>query len=418
MPALILPGGDVFSNSPVIASSLIATPYEGLIASKAGYLSTFSGTNKQVQSRSYHVAADDITALKIAVTNWYMSIADGGIGITTTEVGSGGNCTLAASVEYPLGSYTQIKFNTGSSSIVLADGETKFSDYCTISIPRGAVFGIGQYRVYAGNGVYNPFRNASVGGAASDQCHAAASGLADVTMGGTLTDDGVNGCPPCAIIGMTIRPSIIQVGDSSGGGRFTTNSQPDYRQGIFCKALPVDYPFLNLSLGGEAAANSISNSPGRKQLWKFCSHFVLEYFWNDYLSHGGTAATVKTAIEAIFANTTLLPASIKRFPCTIIPGTDSTDSWKSDANQSFQFAGVPEGYRASLNTTIRASGITGQNGYVEIAYACESSPGNGLWKSDGVTNFLYTSDGIHSSQNGYLQVSTAALGDMSQFHYP
>lgn len=412
MAAIFLPGGDPFGLSSIVAAAQPhGDPYEGLIASKAGYVSQASGTNKQVQARSYHVASDDITSLKIAVGNWYMSIADG-IGVTMTEVGSGGNCTITASIEYPIGSYTQITFSSGASSIVVPTGTTRFSDYCTpaLTIPRGAVFGIGQYRVYAGNGLYNPFRNSSVGGAQNDQCRVAASGLSDVTMGGTLTDDSVHGCPPLAIIGMTRRASLVVIGDSVGAGRFTNTSQPDWRQGIICAGLPVDYPFLNLSLGGEAASTALTNGTGRGPLWPYCSHFVSQEGANDLLA-GSSAATLKTNQEAILAT---LPAGPRKLVTTIIPNTSSASgNYLSDADQTNNWGSN----QATYNASVRSGSIVGADDYLEVEHACESSSGSRKWKSDG-TPKKYVFDGIHPVSFGYSAISTIVLGTMSQLRYP
>jgi hypothetical protein len=99
------------SNAWIHGSSLL---YTGQLATRSFVPQINSTSNKQMMSRSRHISRTTITSLAIVVANWYVSHS------TLIEVANGGPATITASVEYPAGTFTQIKFG-GSASGTLPD---------------------------------------------------------------------------------------------------------------------------------------------------------------------------------------------------------------------------------------------------------------------------------------------------------
>src|ERR1017187_6734104 len=76
-----------------------ATVYTGQVATRTFVPQFIDTTNKQFNSRSFHIARDTITALQIAVPNWYVG--------SGTETSIAQTATITASIEYPAATFTQ-----------------------------------------------------------------------------------------------------------------------------------------------------------------------------------------------------------------------------------------------------------------------------------------------------------------------
>src|ERR1039458_1619381 len=108
------------SLTPAFSGSLSAHPYEGLVASRTRMLSsTPSVGNHQINFRSAHFAAETLSTIRIVSSNFYNAGGFGGNPIADT--GRGAATTITASVEYPAGTFTQIKFS-GSATGSIPDG--------------------------------------------------------------------------------------------------------------------------------------------------------------------------------------------------------------------------------------------------------------------------------------------------------
>lgn len=129
---------------PALAGVAKPAPYVGHVATGV-ILPTlqYSGW-LQMNSRTPHVARDDITQLKVAFPSFYVNGASG-------EASVGGNVTFTASIEYPAGTFTQVKWSTAS-SIVQAANSYSLSDWVTVTIPKGKVFWVRNFAVTAAAG--------------------------------------------------------------------------------------------------------------------------------------------------------------------------------------------------------------------------------------------------------------------------
>jgi len=104
---LITPSGD----GDVAPPSL----YLGQVATRARIPQAVSGANSQMNSASAHIARDDITAIQVGFVNWYQPVGSSG------ETDGGTLDTFTASVEYPLGTFTQLQFSGAANGGLAVD---------------------------------------------------------------------------------------------------------------------------------------------------------------------------------------------------------------------------------------------------------------------------------------------------------
>jgi len=147
-------------------------------------------TTTQAMSRTGHFMRTSVTSLQIEVGNYKYQ---GGISFVN------GSATITASIEYPLGTCTQVTFNSSTTASVVNNGFA-LSDPISLSIPAGARFWVRQfYQNSLGTISTQSVTNISNMGDALDK---AASGLSDQTVSCTTVTDSGSGSiyTPVAII--------------------------------------------------------------------------------------------------------------------------------------------------------------------------------------------------------------------------
>lgn len=375
--------------------------YEGLIATRGGINTSITTTNTQVSSRSIHISRDAITALKVAFPAWY--VRDTG---PQTEITSGSDLTITASVEYPAGTFTQITFS-GSATGTIPANTTLMSDYIPVAIPIGTQFYIRTY--ITGTGIpYDRESTHSVTfqafGTAFEQ---GTSGITDKTLSGTITASGLY-YAPAAIIGFTSKPSFIILGDSKseGHGDVTTDSTLDI--GGPSRYIGGTYAYSNFGKDSDDALAFIQNQhTNRVALFRYASHLFCAYGRNDLASNGVDSEGLLRELHTIWDMGTL--NRMKIYQTTIGPTTTSTDSWATIANQtvsSSSWSPTIDGYRITFNQKIRANYVAyGLKGYFDWATGIESSLESGLFYADGTA---YTTDGVHENSKGYKRIRDTA----------
>lgn len=389
----------------LVVTRLSAASYEGSIASRARITRGVQNdtTNKWLMTRSAHIAAENISALKAVFSNFS---TDGG----GADFGMGASTTIKASVEYPAGTFTQILFS-GSSSGTISNINILFADYVTVSIPIGATFWIRSLVNNSAGIFYNNWQNTFLGEASI----LSATSLTDQTMSGTITNSNAVSWPPIAILGITSNPSVVIVGDSvavgAPGGVDTEDSSSsatgyNAKVGLVARSLG-NIPFLSIAAGGQTANGWSTNSPARAPLITKGSHIICEMGVND-LAGAGTAASLITNLQAIFA----LAASFqKKYQCTIIPRSTSSDSFATLVNQT----SVNAAERISFNNTVR--GIPAWlTGYFETADVLESGRDSGKWVVS--PSPPYTPDGVHPHPSGYALVAASGAISTSAITWP
>lgn len=371
----------------------------GVVATKCIVPSNSNTTNRQIMSRTAHVALENITELTTVWANWYVSANN------TGELTAAGTMTLTASVEYPLGTIAgTFKWNGSASTSIAALG-TSTSDVLTgLNIPAGAIFAIRSYQVgtlgiiFTGEGASNAFSCATFG----------VSGVADSTQtGGAVTDTQAGiGYRPVAILAPTQRPTIALTGDSRVLGLNDVVSDIYCARGIFERTVGKQFGYIRMGASGEQLqtillSNGATNYSRRKALIDaYCTHIMSDYGINDLNSGGRSAAQVTTDLQ-----TAVTLFGKPWIHCTLSPIATSSDSFATTAGQTTNATVNPK--RITFNASVR-NGDGGISGYVEIADVVESARDSGKWKADGTTANLYTSDGVHESQYACLQIEAAA----------
>jgi hypothetical protein len=361
-----------------LSGSLV--PYTGVVATGCKILSNVNTDNKQMMSRTRHFARAHIRSLNLLYANWYVD------GTSLAEINAGGVREITATVEYPVGVFTRVKFG-GSDSGIVAAGANLISDAVSVYIPRGAEFWIRTYAVGSDDIIYR----GQLDQLAGEACAYGAAGIDDLTNGGVITSNNgtSNAYGPTAIIGQTTFPTIFNIGDSRDYGLHDTLNALS-NAGTFERALSPYFGFISAARSADKASSFVSSHDKRMALAGYCSHAIVHHGIND-LSNGATAAQLITDIEAIIGY-----FSIPVFTATLEPHTDTTDNWATLENQTPRSTNAN---RVTFNDAVRA-GLTGAAGYFDIADAVESGRNSGLWKANGNAK-AYTDDGTHATRFGY-----------------
>ena len=386
----------------------LSSLYLGQVATKARIPSASSTTNKQFNSRSHHIARDNITSLKVVLPNWWWDR-----GATLLEKNLGGTITYTCAIEYPSGTFTQVKFS-GSASVVAANNSSVLSDFVNVTIPSGSAFWV---RVFATSATGIVFGAGTVTPSAP-QCDSgngeamnyAASGLTDLTMGGTITPTTTgNGAPyfsPSAIVAMTRQPSVFLKGDSRVWGLGDAfDSSGDL--GELARSIGAVYGYINAGCSGDTIALYLTSKANRLSLVQYCSHVLDETGINDLRAAGGnrTSAAVLTDLQTAYADYT----GKRILRTTIPPASTSSDNFATLANQVLD---TNQAQIAAFNNSIRA-GLANVLRYFEVADVVESSRNSGKWIVNGTAN-AYTIDGLHESPTAYALVKSSGAINTAQ----
>ncbi|MFT3731122.1 MAG: hypothetical protein QM780_06810 [Hyphomicrobium sp.] len=366
--------------------------YEGLVATRCRFRETSDTTNKYANSRSAHFANENLTQIKVGFRN-------DGI--------SGSAATISASVEYPAGTFTQLTFR-GSTTIALTNGQETFSDYITLSIPKGDLFWVREFwnGPSAGRIYYNTWQNSFLG----EATEMSASSLTDKTMSGTISNSGSpSGVsrPPVCIVGVTTNKSIVLYGDSIANGvaetEDTSASATGYNNvyGFLKRAFDAQgFAFYTKTISGSQATGLVASLVAGK-----CSHLITQYGINDFDTGGKSPATLVSDLSGL---TKYAHGRTKVLHVTVLPHTTSTDSWATVGNQSTNNA-TTDTSRDTFNDSLRngTSGITRITGYIDSVSIIESGLNSNKWIAS--PSPPYTGDGLHPNSAGHTLLLNSGI---------
>lgn len=364
------------------------------------------GGNLEHMTRSRHYMRDSVRYLRLAFNNWYVHAG------SWTEIDPGQAMTVKASIEYPAGTFTQVTFDSGSTSKSIADGATAWSDDIYVNIPDGALFFVRIHCSVASGGF--PYYS-GLAAVADGEASISAGSTADLTMSGTVTDgdSGVVLYTPAAIIGLSNRNSVLIMGDSicdgaSGHDSFTEENHLN-NLGSIERSLTPQLATLTHATSGDRAYKWVADHTKRLALITTANpqRVVIQLGSND-LAAGQSAAELKASHESIISTLKGALPDLEAWIATIMPVSSSTDSWATLGNQTTNATINPP--RLTHNAVIRALGVTGQDGYFEVADCVESSRDSGIWKVTGAANG-YSYDGTHAVEAGYLLIQNSRLLD-------
>jgi len=413
-----IPGGGGGGGSGDFGSNIAASPTDlsqhiSLYGSATGFsVSAMSGWSQVAtrcrlmthsytggtlfNARSYHYARGAVTSLRVVYGGWYTNIS-GGFNLDIDSVGS---AVIRASVEYPVGTFTQIRWGGAVEAAFPHGGGLLISDPVSVAIPKDAKFYIRRYfngtgSCYIEQSSFTPATQLTdlTGGDATS------FDSGDLTMGGTIVDSGSFApAPPLAILAQTSHPSFALVGDSrvQGAGDIIEANVGD--SGELARGIGLTHGYINMGVWGDTLALYLegNNSRRRRALIQFCTHVVSELGINDVES-GVSVATMKANIGVLRNLAEIRAKSF--YHSTYVTETTSTDGWATTANQTV--SGF-EAQRLELNTWIRGGGDGLFTGYVDPCPAVENTPG--IWKAPG-----YTVDGIHESQTAFRAIQSAGV---------
>lgn len=383
--------------------------YLGQLATRSVTANSVNTSSKQIMSRTRHIARQAITSLQINLPNWALTLTTG------VEVGSGGTVVFTAAIEYPAGTFTQVKFSGSATSGAVANGSSILSDAVSVSIPSGAFFFVRVFYTGVGGIV---FTNISGGaGAVSDLANGeafafAASGLTDQTMSGTITD-GTGGTgsfiyAPTAIVAQTTSPSVFIFGDSRPFGlNDSYDSITPTSVGEVARAVGQNFAYINAGVASATMNGWLSNNTQQLLLAQYCSHVICEYGINDIVNNARTAAQVLSDRQSAAA----LFTGKKFFHTTLPPETTSSDSWATLANQT---VAATNGVRVTFNDNVRL-GVPWAAGFFDITSIAESSLDSGKWIVNGTANFA-TRDGIHETPAMNNLIASSGIIPPSAIH--
>ncbi|MFZ2996671.1 SGNH/GDSL hydrolase family protein [Sphingobium sp.] len=340
-------------------------------------------------------ACDDIVMPRLKLPNFFLS--------TSGEVQATQPRNYNASIEYPIGTVTPVKWNGSAAGVAAPGNPWLTSDPIPVTIPRGAFFKL-HIRQASAEGILIAGNQQAFGAIGDQQTFGA--NVADQTMNpawvGTAGGNAISGI----LIAKTNRPTFMIVSDSRDQGIGNGNNTVPY-PGQTQPALSPRYGVINLSRGSQKASDVATpiNFASRSLLFPNVTHVILNLGTNDLNGSTVTPAQLTALRSAIRA---YAPDKIW-WQGTIMPKTTSSDAWATLTGQTVDSNNAN---RVAFNDLVRA----GQNdfaGYIELADPVESSRNSGKLKAPPMTDAAITGDGNHLNNAGYAMMKPSveqALG--------
>lgn len=296
--------------------------------------------------------------------------------------------TVTASIEYPVGTFTQAFFNNGATSLSVTAGRRHFeSDPVPLYIPRGATFYVKCFLSWTG-GVTNFPLNSSVQAANGEWCNVG-TGLTDQTQTATVQTHSYAapgqangyGFEPMVLGRLSdYTPVLALIGDSITQGTVVTGPDSATGEAGWSRAFRGAIPVVNLARQAEVTSNFTSRPHGRLSLIEDAvTHAVVAYGRNDVTALVAAATIVANARKVWDL---LRTRGIKVFAATVTPVTTSSDTWATTSNQTV--SSPQEVIRLAYNTLLRDNWQTyGLSGVIDFARAVDPSD-TGKWGADSV----------------------------------
>lgn len=397
---------------PTSSGSSPRLSYLGPVATRTGQLPTSKGStgNNQMMVRTFHFARDNISALRIILPNFFVdtfNVQGGG----NIEQGSGAAAAVTASIEYPAGTFTKVLFSASASGTI-ANNSILTSDQVSVTIPNGAMFWVRWWGNFPGaNGI--PYANNTPTFAANGDAMTFGATVTDQTMGGTVANTSANRIVfPCAILGMTTRPSFLFIHDSKGFGQ---NDTAEYSGDIgqLARSIGPNYAYLAACAPGDTLASLATavGSTNRRALWAYGTHVILGAGVNDLRVGTATATCLTNQQTIISAAVTAAGGSVRPlWTLTITPVSTSTDSWVTPVPPAVSGGTgnqTTNANNANINTfnDAQRAGVAGAAGFIEISDVQSTYRNSGIWSVP--SGLAISVDGLHENQRGYKRIAAS-----------
>lgn len=375
-----------------IAALASPKPYYGNVAthcSMANGLTNNGGSTTSMNTRSLHIACDNMSVFKIWVPNWYADY--------TGEYASTSPATVTMGIEYPVGVVVQATC-MGQAVGVIPGGDTVSFD-ARVNIPKGALFFVRMHWNSPAGVVFVVISNNS---GTIDGMALGGNSLSDLSLSGTISIAGNIYFCPIAITQMTTVPSALLIGDSRCLGQNDVTNGPLCDLGVLARGIGKGgIPYIQQGVPTDEAGNVYTRRAAQQQ---WCSHVICEYGINN-LAFGQNAAQTLAALANTYSYFPTKPV----FQTTLSPLTTSSDSWLTVDNQT---VASWEAQRLSINASLRTGAVPTIAGVIDTALYVETGtdgghnivPNGGFWMADGTVAGKYTTDGIHESQIAAINI--------------
>ncbi len=346
----------------------------------------FDATVRYARGSNYYVLCDDIpeSGIRVVVPNWYTDkFGD------LTDKGTGAAITITASIESPVGVFTQVKFN-GVAAGTVPNYDELVSDILMVSGKKGDLIGF-KFWLNTPAGLH--FTADRWSGAFGSTLEYSTTVLSDNTMIGSPSVATTSGYAfgITAIIASTDVKSAVAFGDSKCYGAEDT-ADSTLAIGNTCRALRANgVAEANFGVGGDLWLNIRTLGPKRLAAIKYFTNAIFQLGHNDIAS----TYQLEKIRSAVISTLKQVPANTGVFLCTPSPATTSTDGFVSPENQTVT---AYEALRLSYDSFVRTLPYS-IDGFFDI-YAAESPLGadgitpTGKWRTPSMTS------GVHESQNG------------------
>lgn len=305
-----------------------------------------SGSAQQIMVRSLRYARAAMSYPRPVIPiGWYVSS-------TNVETVLAGTYGVRASIEYPIGTFTQLTFG-GSVTGSYAGGTYAVPDAAFVPIPRGATYAV-KYWIDSPNGYI--YTN-NYAGLAGDAANVGAT-TADLTMSAMAgSSPGAVGHGPIGVIDTITQRSFFFIGDSlmAGHGTDTRDTSGDF--GVGARIVGAMRGYCNAGRSSTTAAQFLSgsNSTIRVAIGNaYASDIVCNFGVNDCLNSvaATTTATNLRSIRALFPT--------KRFyQHTITPVTNGAGSaWAANDASDQVVNATASSIIETLNGLIRLGLVT------------------------------------------------------------
>lgn len=395
---LLMPDG-TFSAAGVPVSVGGATPRVLAVGSRGVIAGSQDSTNKYCNNVRGHQIFYAQSRLALVVGN--VAVQGG-----NPQIAPGAPTSVTASIEYPAGTFTQIKFG-GAVMGTIADGVPLQSDFSAISVPEGARVWSHIWMHCANGLMYQPVGSQPNGGL-GDAAQTSATALPDQTMtGGTPYASG-NIYGPLAVIGDSPGDAVFIGGDSLAMGTGDTTDGLGH-VGIIERAIGPSMASSRFGSSGSQInnfANSFFLAPTTTQplgfMLKYFNKFLFQFGTNDFALGSRTSSQALADVGTVMG---MLPANSEMYVCTPPPRSTSTDTFATPTylvpatnNQTVATGQAQKAaYIAALTSISAPLGLTG---VIDQTTCLEFSPKSGYWKAPACTP-----DGVHPADSYYLLAS-------------
>lgn len=377
------------------AASSVAPSFLRQVATRTIIPNTINNTLFWKQNRRQHIASVAITSLQAVFADFFVNSNTAGF-TQFIEAGPGAATSITASVEYPAGTFTQIKFSASATGSI-PNNSMLVSDAVAISIPKGASFYINQWEHNTGGILYTTYGVSPF--FTGDFFQFGSTALTDQTMTGisSSTSPGVFVLSSAvALIAQTTAKSVLIIADSRGQG---VNDVPDAALdvGELARSIGPSAAYINAGISGDFAQGFLTSNANRVALGAYVSEIYIQLGVNDFFNFTRSSSQLVADRASIAALYPGKPA----YQTTIMDETGSSDGWTS-ATQTQNNASANT-IRIAFNSTVRA-GATGFTGFADLTSVTETALASGLWNFPG-----WTTDGVHQTQFGNIAIKTAGV---------